>query len=274
MPPTELINNLLYYVARARPAGPRASAIRAAFNLSDLVPGDAQVEQARQSLSAPSVKLMQTVANAIREDLGRVKDVLDIFVRTGMERVEELAPQLELLKKIGDTLGVLGLGDLREIVQTRREELQDLIAHSRRPDQGALVAIAAALLNVEDRIEHDLIGMIAPRADEPTVMSTDVARGAQRRAEPGDAGGDARVPREPRPRQGRRHPGDRPRRRRRGTGRGAGAAPGHRCRADDARRASAPRASWTACSARSARWCARARTTSIARGSTGSPMPR
>ena len=117
-PPTELVNNFLYYIARARQAGPRAAAIRAAFNLSDLVPGDAQVEQARQNLSAPSVKLMQTVAQALREDLSRVKDVLDIFVRTGMERVEELAPQLELLKKIGDTLGVLGLGDLREIVQT------------------------------------------------------------------------------------------------------------------------------------------------------------
>ena len=167
VPPTELVNNLLYYVARARTGGPRATAIRAAFNLSELVPGDAQVEQARQSLSAPSVKLMQTVAQAIREDLGRVKDVLDIFVRTGMERVEELAPQLELLKKIGDTLGVLGLGDLREAVQTRREELQELIGHGRRPAESALVGIAAALLGVEDRLEGDLIGMIAPRADEP-----------------------------------------------------------------------------------------------------------
>jgi chemosensory pili system protein ChpA (sensor histidine kinase/response regulator) len=174
VPPTELVNNLLYYVARARPAGSRVAAIKAAFNLSDLVPGDAQVEQARQSLSAPSIRLMQTVAQAIREDLARVKDVLDIFVRTGMERVEELAPQLELLKKIGDTLGVLGLGDLREMVQARREELQELVAHGRRPDEGALVAIAAALLNVEDRLEGDLIGMIAPRSDEPTVVSMEV----------------------------------------------------------------------------------------------------
>ncbi|MBM4196747.1 MAG: response regulator [Gammaproteobacteria bacterium] len=170
VPPTELVNNLLYYVARTRTAGPRAAAIRAAFNLSDLVPGDAQVEQARQSLAAPSIKLMQTVAGAIREDLARVKDVLDIFVRTGMERLEELTPQLELLKKIGDTLGVLGLGDLREAVQTRREELQDLIGYSRRPDEAALVGIAAALLHVEDRLETDLIGMIAPRPDPATVV--------------------------------------------------------------------------------------------------------
>ena len=161
-PPVELVNNLLYYVARASSSGPRISAIREAFNLSGLIPGDEQIEMARQSLAAPSVKLMQTVAAAIREDLARVKDVLDIYVRTGMERVEELAPQLELLKKIGDTLGVLGLGDLREIVQTRRVELEELIAGSRKPDEATLVTMAAALLEVEDRLEQQLIGLILP----------------------------------------------------------------------------------------------------------------
>ena len=159
-PPVELVNNLLYYVARATSNGPRIVAIREAFNLSGLIPGDAQIEAARQNLAAPSVKLMQTVAAAIREDLARVKDVLDIFVRTGMERAEELAPQVELLKKIGDTLGVLGLGELREIVQARRADLEALIAGNAIPDESALVTMAAALLEVEDRLEHQLIGVI------------------------------------------------------------------------------------------------------------------
>lgn len=161
-PPVELVNNLLYYVARANSSGPRIAAIREAFNLSGLIPGDEQIEVARQSLAAPSVKLMQTVAAAIREDLARVKDVLDIYVRTGMERVEELAPQVELLKKIGDTLGVLGLGELREVVQTRRGELEELIAGRRPPDEPTMVAMATALLEVEDRLEPQLIGLIAP----------------------------------------------------------------------------------------------------------------
>ena len=163
-PPTELVNNLLYYVARATSTGPRVTAIREAFSLSGLIPGDEQIEYARQSLSAPSAKLMQTVSGAIREDLARVKDVLDIYVRTGMERVEELAPQVDLLKKIGDTLGVLGLGELREIVQLWRAELEELVAGRGRPDESVLVNMAAALLDVEDRIEPLLIGMISPEA--------------------------------------------------------------------------------------------------------------
>ena len=112
-PVDDLLNNLLYYVARSSTAGQRISEIRSAFNLAELLPGDEQVEHAREALSAPSVKLMKTVAAAIKEDLARVKDVLDIFVRTGMNKSSELVPQLELLKKISDTLGVLGLGELR-----------------------------------------------------------------------------------------------------------------------------------------------------------------
>ena len=43
-PVTDLLNNLLYYVARSSHAGERISEIRAAFNLSELLPGDEQVD--------------------------------------------------------------------------------------------------------------------------------------------------------------------------------------------------------------------------------------
>src|SRR5437868_4806115 len=79
-PSLDLLNNLLYYVARARSSGPRVGAVRASFRLGELLPVDDSVEQARESLSAPSVNLMQTVAAAIKEDLSRVKDSLDLFV--------------------------------------------------------------------------------------------------------------------------------------------------------------------------------------------------
>ena len=123
-PPVELLNNLLYYVGRAESTGRRVIAVRASFRLTELLPVDESIEQERENLSAPSVKLMQTVAAAIREDLGKVKDVLDIFVRRGAGQPQELASQVELLRKIGDTLGVLGLGELRASVQAETERLR------------------------------------------------------------------------------------------------------------------------------------------------------
>jgi chemosensory pili system protein ChpA (sensor histidine kinase/response regulator) len=162
-PPVELLNNLLYYVGRAETSGPRVTAVRASFRLSELLPVDEAVEQERENLSAPSVKLMQTVAAAIREDLGKVKDVLDIFVRRGAGQPAELGSQVEMLKKIGDTLGVLGLGELRASVMGETERLEKIVAGTLTADEATLVEIAATLISVEDRLDDRLVGMIMPR---------------------------------------------------------------------------------------------------------------
>jgi chemosensory pili system protein ChpA (sensor histidine kinase/response regulator) len=161
-PIDDLLNNLLYYVARSGTAGDRIGEIRAAFNLAELLPGDEQVEHAREALSAPSVKLMETVASAIKEDLARVKDVLDIFVRTGMNKPAELVPQLELLKKISDTLGVLGLGELRGDIDGEIDRLKTVVERGGGASDQIILDIASTLLRVEDRLDQQLVRLIAP----------------------------------------------------------------------------------------------------------------
>jgi chemosensory pili system protein ChpA (sensor histidine kinase/response regulator) len=163
-PPVDLLNNLLYYIARATSGGGRIAAVRASFKLSELLPVDDTIEQERESLSAPSVKLMRTVAAAIKEDLSKVKDVFDIFVRRGGGRSDELIPQLELLKKISDTLGVLGLGELRQRVQQEVSELSEIITDGKTPSEAALVQVAGVLLSVEDSLDDQLVRLILPAA--------------------------------------------------------------------------------------------------------------
>jgi chemosensory pili system protein ChpA (sensor histidine kinase/response regulator) len=163
-PPVELLNNLLYYVARSSNTGSRVAAVRESFRLGELLPVDESVEQERENLSAPSIKLMQTVGAAIREDLAKVKDVLDIFVRRGGAAPEELGPQVELLRKIGDTLGVLGLGEQRSRVQAEIVKLEALVATQEKPSESALIDIAATLIQIEDRLDDDLVGKILPRS--------------------------------------------------------------------------------------------------------------
>ncbi len=176
-PVTDLLNNLLYYVARSSNAGERISEIRAAFNLSELLPGDEQVEHAREALSAPSVKLMQTVASAIKEDLARVKDVLDIYVRTGLNKSSELVPQLDLLKKISDTLGVLGLGELRGNINAEIDRLKQVVETGGTASENTLLDIASTLLRVEDRLDNQLQRLIVPAEPvhdgEETELSSD-----------------------------------------------------------------------------------------------------
>ena len=160
-PPIELLNNLLFYVARATNRGERIDAVRGSFRLGELLPLDDSVEQERESLSAPSVRLMRTVAAAIKEDLGRVKDALDLYTRKGGPP-EELAPQVDLLKKIGDTLAVLGLGSVREQVQGELTRLTDIITRRAPAEQDTLIGIAATLIGVEDGLDDALVRLIMP----------------------------------------------------------------------------------------------------------------
>jgi chemosensory pili system protein ChpA (sensor histidine kinase/response regulator) len=174
-PPVDLLNNLLYYVARASTNTGRIAAVRASFKLTELLPVDDSIEHERESLSAPSVKLMRTVAAAIKEDLSKVKDVLDIFVRRGGGRSEELLPQLELLKKISDTLGVLGLGELRQRVQEEISELSDIVTDGKSPPEESLIKVAGVLLSVEDSLDDQLVRLILPASTEgfPTDVPAD-----------------------------------------------------------------------------------------------------
>ncbi|HUO67761.1 MAG TPA: Hpt domain-containing protein [Gammaproteobacteria bacterium] len=161
-PPVDLINSLLYYVARSTTDDTRINKLRDLYGLSDMLPAEEQLEQAREGLAGPSIKLMRTVAHAIKEDLGAVKDVLDIFVRTGMQDMEKLGPQLELLKKIGDTLGVLGLEKARAQIQRETQELGGIVASNKTVDRAVLEKVAATLLEVEDALDRELVSAVLP----------------------------------------------------------------------------------------------------------------
>jgi chemosensory pili system protein ChpA (sensor histidine kinase/response regulator) len=171
-PPVELVNNLLYYVAKSTSQDPRIEALRKQYSLAEVLPAPAQIEQAREGLSGPSVKLMRTVAQAIKEDLGTVKDALDIFVRTGMQGADKLSPQLDMLKKIGDTLGVLGLDKARSQIQRETQDLAAIVTNGKAADQNALEKIAATLLDVEDALDRELVRAVMPGDDaEPSAAA-------------------------------------------------------------------------------------------------------
>lgn len=163
-PPIELLNDLLYYIVRAESEDPRLVALRESFGFEHIVLGE-QLEEARESLAGPSAKLMQTVAEAIKKDLGTVKNALEDFVRDGMRDARQLRPQLEILIKIADTLGVLGLREARKQIQAETRQLNMIAGQGELSDHRVLDKIAATLLAVEDDLDAQLVRAAVP-ADE------------------------------------------------------------------------------------------------------------
>ncbi len=94
--------------------------------------------------------------------------MLDIFVRRGAGQPQELAPQVELLRKIGDTLGrARAWASCAPACRSETERLGKIVAGTLKADEATLVQIAATLIRVEDKLDDSWSGMILPQGQGP-----------------------------------------------------------------------------------------------------------
>jgi chemosensory pili system protein ChpA (sensor histidine kinase/response regulator) len=166
-PPADLTKNLLFYIAHSDAAGERAAAIRATYKLDTLLPSEKELEHAKGSISGHNRSLLDTVSVAIKDDLMRVKEALDIFLRAQNPDPAELMAQADVLDRVGDTLGMLGLGVPRRVVTEQRKVVEEMANKSRPADETTLLDVAGALLYVEASLD-DHIDRLGADAGEQT----------------------------------------------------------------------------------------------------------
>ncbi|HEX4480654.1 MAG TPA: Hpt domain-containing protein [Rudaea sp.] len=155
-PPVDLTKNLLYYIAHAAASGPRATEIRQVYKLDTLLPSEKELEHAKGSISGHNRTLLDTVSAAIKDDLMRVKEALDIFLRAQNGDQAELMAQVDVLDRVGDTLGMLGLGMPRRVVLDQRKIMEEIGNNTRAADESALLDVAGALLYVEASLDDHI----------------------------------------------------------------------------------------------------------------------
>ena len=120
---------------------------------------DAELEHARGSLAGRNRALLDTVAAALKEDLLRVKDALDLHLRGGRGDVAELLPQAEALDRIGETLGMIGLGGARGVIQEQRRIVHEIATGVRSQSESDLLDVASALLTVDHSLDDQVTGL-------------------------------------------------------------------------------------------------------------------
>lgn len=167
-PAAEPTRQLLYHVAHSDGRHPALDDLRHTFELAAHLPSESELEHARGSLSGRNRALLDTVAAAIKEDLLRVKDALDLHLRTGQSGVAELKPQVEVLGRVSDTLGMMGLGVARTVVLQQRDAMDEIVSGKRPADEGALLDVAGALLYVDASLDDQVsrLGLPDDRADD------------------------------------------------------------------------------------------------------------
>jgi len=155
-PAEDLLKNLLYYVAQSKPVTQRVKEIKAKFNLAVTMDTGTDLETARQTLAGPNAQLMETVSAAISEDLAHVKDALDLLLRSEDRDVSGLESEIDILRKMADTLGMLGMGVPRKVIQEQVGVIEGMTQGELEVDEAKLMDIAGALLFVES----SLVGLV------------------------------------------------------------------------------------------------------------------
>jgi chemosensory pili system protein ChpA (sensor histidine kinase/response regulator) len=156
----ELIKNLLYYVARAGKHAPgftpnsHLQRVYQTYHLEDaLIEGKESGEDITNILSSPDADAMRSVVEALKVELDIIKNALDVCLAGG-DTQTILNDALPVVKRIGDTMAVLGLGDLRKQVLEQGAALEMVANSDSQLSQEQLMSIAGKVIEVEDALDN------------------------------------------------------------------------------------------------------------------------
>ena len=161
----EPTRQLLYHVAHAPDGGhPALQELRQVFELDAALPTQSELEHAQGSISGRNRALLDTVSAAVKDDLLHVKDALDLHLRTGSDDLASLQPHAETLGRVADTLGMLGLGVARKVVQQQRDAMLAILDGAVAANEDALLDVAGALLYVDATLDDQVARLGAAEA--------------------------------------------------------------------------------------------------------------
>jgi chemosensory pili system protein ChpA (sensor histidine kinase/response regulator) len=146
--PAELLKNLLYIIAVSPLDNGAVGDVKVSFNLKDALPSKEEVTQHQAELAGPNKDTVGSVIRALIEEISALKEQFDLLVQSDDERTEVLQNLLPMFKRISDTVGVLGLGMPRRVLQEQEALVIQLVDQNEISD-AELMDVAGALLYLE-----------------------------------------------------------------------------------------------------------------------------
>ncbi|WPN58452.1 Hpt domain-containing protein [Pseudomonas sp. P9_31] len=169
--PPELLRSLLFYIAKAEHPTGQMLTMKDRYSLDDALPDSAMVDEERARLAGPDRDAMRSVLAALCEELVRVKERLDLFVRSDRQHTSDLESLLAPLRQIADTLAVLGFGQPRKVIIDQLAVVLSLAQGQREPNDATLMDVAGALLYVEATLAG-MVGTVEPESQEDSRLPT------------------------------------------------------------------------------------------------------
>ena len=175
---TELAQGLLYYVAHVTQDLERVNQLKDIYLIDKSQVDDSEVEHARSSLAGHDRELLDTVAEALKEDLMKVKEALDMKLRQGDMSHEGYGDHLETLSRAGNAMDMLNLAGPKQVVLDQHKILKEISQATRDPDEQTLLDVAGSLLYVEALLEDNTqqLGPVDEEFDDTAIPRSEVRK--------------------------------------------------------------------------------------------------
>ena len=146
----ELLRELLYLVALADSSCMRCQEVSRAYQLPDPGYTEIEMQDAFAKLRGPGIDVMHSVAEALREEITAIKDLLDLLARNAGDPEQSLETLNGSLERLWKTLNMLD-------IRAESEGIKAAAAQLSRWESGDMVAleqVADAVLRAETAVNR------------------------------------------------------------------------------------------------------------------------
>lgn len=171
--PDALIKELLFLLAQVESSSKEINAIKQEFHLTSLILNAKDVNTHQTKLANIDKAVLESLSQALVEEFSFVKDRLDLFARSESQHDVDLEGLPETLKRISNTLEMLGLNSQRNTVNKQLDIINAAIS-SDYFDKTQAMDVAEAILGVETTITNITSGTAKDAQDGVTGNAQEV----------------------------------------------------------------------------------------------------
>ncbi|MGD9297577.1 MAG: Hpt domain-containing protein, partial [Chromatiales bacterium] len=139
--PVERLRNMLFYIGQSESNSPDILKLKEEYSLD--------AELAGKQSHIPSPATVEAVRGALTSDITELKDVLEIYNRSMVKDNSILKTIVPRLRQVADTVGMLGLGNQRQLLLEHANVINGCLANDAEIEIEFLEKLANDLLGVE-----------------------------------------------------------------------------------------------------------------------------
>ncbi|MGB5261066.1 MAG: Hpt domain-containing protein [Gammaproteobacteria bacterium] len=148
----DLLKNLLFHIYKVNGSSPRIASIRSTYGLGKPPEHFTSADDSDAALPTCSEELLQTVSGTAREDMVRIKEQLDDYLKGDHANTEVLASVADELHALGNMLGMIGMDRLGAIVADNEQFLRECATGTRQASDDDFAEMANTMVSIEDAL--------------------------------------------------------------------------------------------------------------------------